>query len=101
MKGRQKAGFLSLISFKNHSNEGKGKKKKKERGEGKEEKRKKQWLRSLVFIMATLVRHTCLPIYLLFYLNFAFETPSIGNENCLSSKLIKDFYSHFCTARVV
>ena len=49
-KGR----FLKPDKLQNHSNEGKGKEKKKERGEGKEEKRKKQWLRSLVFIMATL-----------------------------------------------
>ena len=49
-KGR----FLQPDKLQNHSNEVKGKEKKKERGEGKEEKIKKQWLRSLVSIMATL-----------------------------------------------
>ena len=43
---RQKAVFLGLDKFQNHTNEGKGKAERKERGGRKEEKRKKQWLQS-------------------------------------------------------
>ena len=88
-KGR----FLQPGKLQNHSNEVKGKEKKKERGEGKEEKRKKQWFRCYFWLLWRFhvfknpVRHTYgLPIYLLLYLNFAFETPSIVNEIKLSSE---------------
>ena len=42
-----------------------------------------QWLLWKFYVFKNPVRHTCLRIYLLLYLNFAFETPSIVNENCI------------------
>ena len=84
----EKGGFLKPDKLQNHSNEGNGKKKKKERGEGKEEKRKKLvsfyngYFGNFTFSKIRLDIHVY-QFTLLLYLNFAFETPSIVNENCI------------------